>query len=155
MTPSLNASSFRNAHSRLLLESFRRATGRDLLNGWDCLDEPAEELFRAPFVLLSHGQEEDPILNYGNAAALSLWEMTWDEFTRTPSRQTAEPTERSLREKLLADVKEKGFSEGYTGVRISRSGRRFEIRDLLLWNVADGSGIYRGQAAVFSDWAYI
>ncbi len=117
--------------------------------------EAAATLFRAPFVLLSHGTEADPVLNYGNAAALKLWEMTWDQFTGTPSRLTAEPMERSQREKLLIDAKEKGYSDGYYGIRISSVGRRFEIRNVLLWNVVDEQGIYRGQAAVFSEWTYV
>lgn len=142
-------------HSRLLLDSYRRATGRDLLEPAPVQGEAAATLFRAPFVLLSHGTEADPVLNYGNAAALKLWEMTWDQFTGTPSRLTAEPMERSQREKLLIDAKEKGYSDGYYGIRISSVGRRFEIRNVLLWNVVDERGIYRGQAAVFSEWTYV
>ena len=142
-------------HSRLLLDSYRRATGRDLLEPAPVQGKAAATLFRAPFVLLSHGTEADPVLNYGNAAALKLWEMTWDQFTGTPSRLTAEPMERSQREKLLIDAKEKGYSDGYYGIRISSVGRRFEIRNVLLWNVVDEQGIYRGQAAVFSEWTYV
>lgn len=142
-------------HSRLLLDSYRRATGRDLLAPVPATGEAAAALFRAPFVLLSHGTEADPVLNYGNAAALKLWEMTWEQFTRTPSRLTAEPMERSQREKLLADAKEKGYSDGYYGIRISSGGSRFEIRNVLLWSVTDEQGSYRGQAAVFSEWAYV
>jgi len=143
------------SHSRLLLDSYRRATGQDLLAPVPASGEAAAELFRAPFVLLSHGTEADPVLNYGNAAALKLWEMTWEQFTGTPSRLTAEPMERSQREKLLTDAKEKGYSDGYYGIRISSGGRRFEIRNVLLWSVTDEQGSYRGQAAVFSEWAYV
>ncbi|MFC4597156.1 MEKHLA domain-containing protein [Cohnella hongkongensis] len=142
------------AHSRLLLDSFRRATGRHLLAPVPAREETAAALFQAPFVLLSHGTEADPVLNYGNEAALKLWEMTWEQFTRTPSRLTAEAEERSAREKLLADAREKGYSDGYYGVRVSSSGRRFEIRNVLLWSVVDEQGNDRGQAAVFSKWAY-
>jgi len=143
------------AHARLLIDSYRRATGWELLDPRPEPGQAAEALFRAPFVLLSHGTEADPLLNYGNEAALTLWEMTWDEFTGTPSRLTAEPIERSQREKLLADAKETGYSDGYYGIRISKSGRRFEIRDVLLWSVTDERGEYRGQAAVFSAWGYV
>jgi len=34
-----------------------------------------QALFEAPFVLISHGTEEDPILNYGNR--LALWLCGW------------------------------------------------------------------------------
>ena len=46
--------------------------------------EQSERLFTSPFVIASHGLEDDPILNYGNQAALNLWEMDWDQFTQTP-----------------------------------------------------------------------
>ncbi|QJD84279.1 MEKHLA domain-containing protein [Cohnella herbarum] len=145
----------REAHARLLIDSYRRATGRELIEPVPPANEAALALFKAPFILLSHGTETDPILNFGNEAALKLWETTWEEFTRTPSRLTAEPMERSQRERLLSDAKDKGYSDGYYGIRISKSGRRFEIRNVLLWNVADEQGTYKGQAAVFEEWAYV
>ena len=59
-----------------------------------------------PFVLVAHGTEADPVLNYGNATALALWEMSWEELTRTPSRLTAEAPNREERARLLATVAE-------------------------------------------------
>lgn len=142
-------------HVNLLIDSYYRATGRPLLE-YDCETQTAADtLFEAPFILLSHGNEADPVLNYGNRMALRLWEMSGEQFTRTPSRLTAEPMERSQREKLLDDARKQGYSDGLYGIRISSSGRRFEIRNVLLWNVTDESGNYRGQAAVFSDWSYV
>jgi hypothetical protein len=35
----------------------------------------AQFLFEAPFVVVSHGIEANPILNYGNKKALTLWEL--------------------------------------------------------------------------------
>lgn len=138
-------------HSELLLESYKRVTGDTLIQLE--ADRRAEEtLFHAPFVLLSHGPEADPVLNYGNQAALELWEMSWEEFTRMPSRLTAEPMERSQREQLLEDSRKQGYSDGIQGIRISKSGRRFVIRNVLLWNIIDENGVYQGQAAVFSEW---
>lgn len=143
------------AHSRLLIESYKRFTGRTLLDLDTSKHTYAEALYNAPFVLLSHGTEKDPILNYGNRLALELWEMDWSTFTSTPSRLTAEPTIQSLRDKLLEESRSQGFSEGYTGIRISSSGRRFEIRNVLLWNITDSEGRYHGQAAVFSEWGNV
>ncbi|MGL5096317.1 MAG: MEKHLA domain-containing protein, partial [Planctomycetia bacterium] len=61
-------------HSVLLLESFRRVVGRPLLDAvGDHADADARQLFLAPFVVVSHGVQADPILNYGNQAALDLW----------------------------------------------------------------------------------
>ncbi len=109
----------------------------------------------APFVLVSHGPEADPILNYGNRRALELWEMGWEEFTRTPSRLTAEVPDRAERARLLAEVGRKGFIDDYSGIRISKGGRRFRIAGATVWNLVDERGEYRGQAATFSDWTYL
>src|SRR5580658_8370686 len=111
------------AHTLSLARSFRRWTGRELFPGNFSAPELAEGIFRAPFVLVSHGTQADPILNYGNRTALALWEMSWDEFTRTPSRLTAEVPNREERARLLEAVTTKGFIDDYAGVRISRSGR--------------------------------
>ncbi|MDH5580197.1 MAG: MEKHLA domain-containing protein, partial [Betaproteobacteria bacterium] len=80
-----------------MLDSFRYWTGRELLIRSGPVEDHAQALFDAPFVVVSHGTEPDPILNYGNQAALDLWEMTWEQLTRTPSRHTAEPVHREER----------------------------------------------------------
>ncbi|MBI3812801.1 MAG: MEKHLA domain-containing protein [Nitrospirae bacterium] len=146
---------FLNDHVACLLRSFRHWTGRDLLPTDGSPEELSRRLFRQPFVVISHGTEEDPILNYGNEAALSLWEMSWEEFTKTPSRLTAEPMNREERAKLLAEVAKKGFIDDYRGVRISKTGRRFRIDKAIGWNLIDEYGQYCGQAATFDRWTYL
>ena len=113
------------------------------------------QLFEAPFVVVSHGVQADPILNYGNAAALKLWEMSWEELIQTPSRLTAEPVSQDERARLLAQVAQNGFIDDYQGVRISKSGRRFRIEKAIVWNLIDEAGRYAGQAAMFENWVYI
>ena len=143
------------AHSAVLARSYLKFTGRDLLSG---LFNPlglSKNLFAAPFVLVSHGTEADPILNYGNATALTLWEMTWDELTRTPSRLTAEAPQREERARLLKAVTERGFIDDYSGVRISKTGRRFHISRATVWNLVTDRGQPCGQAAMFDRWEFI
>lgn len=143
------------AHSAVLARSFRHFTGRDLLPG---LFNPlglAKNLFHAPFVLVSHGTEADPVLNYGNAAALALWEMSWAELTRTPSRLTAEAPERDERARLLAAVTRHGFIDDYSGIRIAKSGRRFRIARATVWNLITERGEPCGQAATFNEWTFL
>jgi hypothetical protein len=135
-----------------LLSSYRRWTGRDLIPASDSPEERARRLFHAPFVVISHGTEDDPVLNYGNQAALTLWEMSWEEFTKMPSRLTAEPLEQSERARLLNEVSMKGFMDGYQGVRISKTGRRFRVEKAIVWNLLDEQDRYCGQAATFSRW---
>ncbi len=116
------------AQTQLIARSLDRWTGRALLPG---LFNPlglAKNIFVAPFVLVSHSTETDPVLNYGNAAALSLWETSWDELTRTPSRLTAEAPNREERARLLAEVTANGFIDNYSGIRISKTGRAFPHR---------------------------
>ena len=72
------------SHVQLLLDSFARRVGRELVSRQGSAAEQAERLFRAPFVVVSHGTQADPVLNYGNAAALALWEMTWAEAHPDP-----------------------------------------------------------------------
>lgn len=143
------------AHTQLVARSLNHWTGRALLPG---LFNPlglAKNVFTAPFVLVSHGTETDPVLNYGNAAALALWEMSWEELTRTPSRLTAEAPNREERARLLAAVTKDGFIDNYSGVRISKNGRRFRIAQATVWNLLDDKGRYSGQAAMFSHWEFI
>jgi hypothetical protein len=140
------------AHTRVLSRSFRKWTGHDLLPG---LFDPAglaHGVFEAPFVLVSHGTETDPVLNYGNAAALALWEMSWEELTRTPSRLTAETPNREERARLLDAVTKRGFIDDYSGVRISKSDRRFRIHRATVWNLISENGEPCGQAAMFGEW---
>lgn len=140
------------AQSARILSSYRRWLGRDLLPPAASPKETARALFEAPFVVLSHGTEADPILNYGNRVALELWETDWATLTQMPSRLTAEPALREDRAKLLADVLAKGYSEGYKGVRISRTGKRFRIERATVWNLLDEDGAPAGQAATFDAW---
>jgi hypothetical protein len=138
------------AHAQILAHSLKHWTGRDLRPGNFSPAEFAEKIFHAPFVLVSHGTEADPVLNYGNAAALALWEMSWEELARTPSRLTAEAPNRAGRAKLLATVAQHGFIDDYSGVRISKTGRRFKISGATVWNLILDDGPPRGQAATFS-----
>ena len=161
------------AQTEIIARSLRHWTGRDLFGaqtasppvgkvatgtGGQAVRAPAalaEKVFHAPFVLVSHGTEADPILNYGNQTALALWEMSWDELTRTPSRLTAEAPNREERARLLNTVARRGFIDDYSGVRISKSGRRFRIAAATVWNLISPDGKNCGQAALFSHWEFL
>lgn len=118
-------------------------------------EEQAQQAYEANYVLLAHNGTSDPIFNYANKKGQELFEMPWDEFTQMHSKYSAESDQREDREKLLADVKEKGYSKDYSGIRISKTGRRFYIKDVLLWNVYNQAGERIGQAALFEKYEYI
>jgi hypothetical protein len=143
------------AQTQLVARSLKHWTGRDLLPGIHSASDLAENVFQAPFVLVSHGTEADPVLNYGNRTALTLWEMSWEELTRTPSRLTAEAPNREERARLLAAVAERGFIDDYSGVRISKAGRRFCIARATVWNLLAEDGKPCGQAAMFDRWEFL
>ncbi len=142
-------------HSKRLDRSFERWMGKSLIETRGTDEEIGRSLFEATFILVSHGIERDPILNYGNQAALNLWQMDWAQFTSTPSRLTAEPVAQEERERLLRQAETHGYIDNYNGIRISSTGQRFYIKSAIVWNVLDEEGQKCGQAATFSQWDFI
>ena len=141
-------------HVTCLLASHRQLTGQPLLERLPGETDAAlaARLYAAPFVVLAHGTEPDPLFNYANLAAQRLFELSWDEFIGLPSRLSAEAPVRGERERLLARVTAHGFIDDYSGIRISKSGNRFRILRATVWNLSDAAGHRIGQAATFSDW---
>ena len=135
-----------------MLDSYERLLGRSLIARSGNAAQDAYALYAAPFAVLSHGTEPNPIINFANQIALTLWETTFEVLTATPSRLTAEPVLQEAREKFLAEVARIGFVTGYSGVRISSAGRRFLIKNVTVWNLADAQGQPAGQAAAFDTW---
>ena len=146
---------FHHDQVQLILDSYRHWTGEDLIIfPLPEADALGETVYRAPFALVSHGTEVDPIFNYANRMALEAFGYSWEEWITLPSRFSAEAPNRAARQKLLDAVNQRGYSDGYQGIRIGRQGR-FEIRAAQVWNLLDSSGTARGQAACFSDWQRI
>ena len=132
----------------LLTGSYRRLVGKPLT------DRDAAWLYRdAPFVVLAHNTDADPIFTYANRAAQDCFGYGWDEFLTLPSRLSAEPMLRQDRQRLLDSVRDKGFIADYRGIRIAKSGRRFRISGTVIWQLIDEDGVLRGQAAKFADWS--
>ncbi|MBE1284584.1 MAG: MEKHLA domain-containing protein [Rhodobacteraceae bacterium] len=141
---------YQNDHAELLITSFETCLCRRLV-------EPsnAKALYSAPYPILSHNTADDPVLTYGNLAAQHLWEMSWDDLTTLPSRLTAEPGERAQRDAMFAEMRDKGFIENYAGIRISATGKRFEIRNAVIWPLRDIEGKKVGEAATFQDYRFL
>ena len=138
--------------TRRMLDSFERWTGHSLIPRIDPQSD-STALYHAEFVVVAHGTQDDPLLNFGNLAALSLWSMDLDQFLGTPSRRTAEPVHRSERAELMRRTLADGFIDDYSGIRIASDGSRFQIHRAIVWNVLDEDGEHAGQAATFSDWS--
>ncbi len=138
---------FQTKHANLLMHSYQRFTGRALLAEAD-----AKSLYHAPFPVLSHNTADDPILTYGNLAAQRLWEMDWEALTQLPSRLTAEPMHRDQRSDMFEQMRTKGWIANYEGIRISATGKRFRIKNAIIWTVTDRAGQRIGEAATFKDY---
>lgn len=130
----------------LLTASHERLVGRPLVPG----GAGPSWLYRdAPFGLLAHDGAADPRFVYANLAAQARFEYGWDALVGMPSRLSAQPDARDERRRLLDDVARDGFSTGYRGRRVTRTGRAFWIERATLWNLVDGGGAHVGQAARF------
>jgi PAS domain-containing protein len=132
----------------LLVSSYRRTVGREPAFLEHSTHRSAEWLYaQASHCVLAHNTDPDPRFIYANRAAQTAFEYDWDEITSLASRLSAEPVDREERQRLLEAVARHGFAEGYSGVRIAKSGRRFLIEEGI-----DREGAVRGQAATFAHW---
>ncbi len=133
----------------LLVGSYARLVGATLTpesRGADWLYD------HAPFALLAHNTDADPRFIYANRTAQACFEYLWDEFVTLPSRLSAEAPDRAARQRLLDEVSNKGFIADYAGIRVAKSGRRFQIENGIIWQLIDETGTLHGQAATFSAW---
>jgi len=141
------------AFADLLNDSFTRLVGYRLIPAQVAGADAALWLYeQASFCLLSHDTEQDPIFIYGNKAVQRCFEYDWEELTRLPSRLSAEFPNREERQRLLDTVKRQGFISDYSGIRIAKSGRRFAIKNAVVWELIDAVGKRHGQAAMFASW---
>lgn len=145
---------WQQAHAELLQDSFRRLTGRSLPAA-DAGPDTARALYEAPFVVVSHDTQPDPVFDYANRCAQAVFEMDWEAFVRTPSRLSAEPVHRDARAALMTRVSRDGFIDDYRGIRVTATGRRFRIEQAVVWNLVDADGRLHGQAATFGHWAFL
>jgi PAS domain S-box-containing protein len=100
----------------------------------------------APFAVLAHNTDADPIFVYGNLAAQTRFGYSWIELTNLRSRYSAEMPDREERQQLLERVQRDGCAKDYRGIRISKSGSRFMIEEAVLWQLVDAQGAVHGQA---------
>jgi len=150
--PSLE-NNFLTPHAQLMYSSFEKLLGYPLINA--TAELLAQNLFEAPFALLSHTNDSEPLLNYANLTALKLFELEWQQLITLPSKYSAETVNQLERKKLLDQVSLVGFINNYSGIRISSTGKRFLIQRAIVWNLNDAKGIYQGQAACFSTWNFL
>jgi len=144
MSPSMDTELFRH-----IANSYRRLLGEALVPEGMSDAQGAAWLYEsAPFGLLAHGTQADPVFMYGNCGAQAIFGYTWEELTALPSRLSAQAPERSERQAFLDAVTREGFVKDYRGIRITKTGQRFWIERATVWQLIDDAGVLRGQAAM-------
>ena len=142
-------------HAKLIRHSYNQWLLTELIPESTSEQDFAKRLFEADFAVVTHNTAADPIFNYANQKALELFEFDWQDFTGLPSKYSAEPVNQSERERLLAVVTKNGYIDHYEGIRLSRTGKRFVIKNAVVWNLIDNHQVYQGQAACFNQWRYL
>jgi PAS domain-containing protein len=137
----------------LLTESFTKYAGTRLVPAGLTGTSAAQWLYYAPFGLLAQDAAADPRFIYANLTAQRIFEYDWDEFVGIPSRLSAEGEDRDQRQVFMQAVLERGYASGYQGMRVGKSGRRFWIQDVTVWNLTDDGGVRHGQAAMIPRWS--
>jgi len=150
------ANSYQGEFVARVAESFAHVTGRSLYEeaGLDP-KAPGRSAWMGGVALLTHRGDAGAMLNYGNGFALRLWECDWDALVALPSAATAPPEDIADRENLMRRVARDGFAGGYSGRRISRTGRLFVIENATVWRLIDRSGDSFGVGAFFRDYRYL
>ncbi|MFK0380352.1 MEKHLA domain-containing protein [Pandoraea sp. NPDC090278] len=134
---------------QLLSDSYARLLGQPLVSQAMPVTEATGWLYEsAPFAVLAHNTDPDPLFIYGNKAAQRRFGYSWHEITQLPSRLSADAPNREERQQLLERVKRLGYEAGYKGVRVTKSGQRFMIEEATLWQLLDVDGKLHGQAVV-------
>jgi PAS domain-containing protein len=137
----------------LLSGSYTRLTKQTLVPADLDASTAAAWLYEdAPFGVLAHNTDADPRFIYANITAQKLFEYDWDEFVTIRSRFSAEAPNREERQRLLDAAARDGYMTDYRGLRIAKSGRRFWVENVTLWQLTDENGTLRGQAARLPDW---
>jgi hypothetical protein len=137
----------------LLSGSYARLTKKALVPADQDSAAGAHWLYNeAPFGLLAHNTDADPCFIYANITAQKLFEYDWSEFITIRSRLSAEAPNREERQRLLDAAARDGYMTDYRGVRVAKSGRRFWVENVTLWQLIDENGKLHGQAALLPDW---
>eukprot|EP01084_Bolivina_argentea_P220740 374049_1 len=146
-------------HIRLMDQSLHNSSGiglfrrlNDILSEENCMVniKSAEALDQNErFSVLSHGTQNDPIFNYANAAALTLFEQTIENLCITPSRYSTVPELMEDRSQLLRQFEAMDYGYIYDAIRTTTQGKLFSIKKVLVWNLYHDNGDHIGLAAFY------
>jgi len=141
-------------HALLLNESYRHWTDHYLVEQRDP-GEVLAALNEAKFVLISYGLEEDPIFNYANLRALSLFGYEHLAFLQLPNRETFVPEATAGRIGQSVRVEHEGVLSDYRGTRLTKAGKPIVIDDGVVWQLIDNLGRVHGYATQLNSWHFL
>ena len=136
------------ARAAAILDSFRRLLGRELIDRSGDPREDARRLFELPLGVLAYDTAATPLLDWANAAAATAFDASPEELVGRPSAATAPADAMADRQELFSLLRRHGFVTGYSGTRISATGRRFVIEDVTVLELRDVCGKPAGHAAI-------
>jgi hypothetical protein len=134
-----------------ILDSYRRRLGHDLFERSGDAAEDARRLFDLPLAVLAHDTAPQPLLDWANLAAARAFDATPESLLGRPSAGTTPADAVADRRALFDVLARQGFVTGYSGVRISLTGRRFVIDDVTVLEVTDATGQPAGHAAAIGS----
>jgi len=129
--------------------SFYHLTGRILSTPPGLPDRVAWLHESAPFSLVVHSADKDPVFLYLNNTGLNSFKYPVEEVLGYPSRFSAREEDRSEREVLLQRVSTAGIADSYNGVRVDKYGTPFSIFGGIVWQLFREDKTVWGQAALF------
>lgn len=132
----------------VLLDSYRRLLGRDLFARTGDAAADARQLDDLPVAVLAHDAATPPRLDWVNRAAAAAFEAAPADLIGRASAATAPPDATADRQQLFVRLEERGFVTGYSGVRVTATGRRFVIDDVTVYELSDPDGRAAGHAAI-------
>jgi hypothetical protein len=135
---------------RLSSESLQNLTGVSLLDRMEGVETISQVHSNERYSVLSHDIEDDPVYCYFNAGSLLSFEYPPEEVYELPSRHSApDGPVRSGRQALMQTVVNEGVWTFPTAIRQTKSGRQFQLQDVILWNVYNHEDVRVGQTALF------
>tara|TARA_B100001029_G_C14930487_1_gene377363 strand:+ start:406 stop:576 length:171 start_codon:yes stop_codon:yes gene_type:complete len=56
---------------------------------------------------------------------------------------------------MMKEIKKTGYAKGYSGTRITKTGKRIKIGDTTIWNLLGPNSQFSGQAALIKTFEYL
>ncbi|WP_447873019.1 MEKHLA domain-containing protein [Serratia fonticola] len=129
--------------------AYQKLSGKHLPSPKNLTDRSWWLHHEAPYCILAHNNDNDPHFIYANQCALKCFEYPREEILQLPSRLSAATSEQLERQQLLNALANKGIIHDYSGVRITREGKTFNIYNGVIWQLKNDDEESWGQAALF------